>query len=43
LIFWPDGKTLASASLDQTIRLWDVSDPERQPCVEKPDESGRGE
>src|SRR5262249_15348480 len=24
LVFWPDGKTLASASSDQTIRLWDV-------------------
>ena len=24
LVFWPDGKTLASASGDQTIRLWDV-------------------
>src|SRR5207249_4171780 len=27
LLFWPDGKTLASGSFDQTIRLWDVSDP----------------
>jgi len=27
LVFWPDGKTLASSSFDQTIRLWDVSDP----------------
>jgi WD40 repeat protein len=25
LVFWPDGKTLASASSDQTIRLWDVT------------------
>jgi WD40 repeat protein len=24
LVFWPDGKTLASAGRDQTIRLWDV-------------------
>jgi WD40 repeat protein/tRNA A-37 threonylcarbamoyl transferase component Bud32 len=27
LLFWPDGNTLASASRDQTIRLWDVTDP----------------
>jgi WD40 repeat protein len=31
LIFWPDGKTLASAGADQTICLWDVSDPARVP------------
>ncbi|GAA2524100.1 hypothetical protein GCM10010423_16820 [Streptomyces levis] len=27
--FSPDGKTLATASYDRTVRLWDVSDPRR--------------
>lgn len=25
LVFWPDGKKLASASGDQTVRVWDIS------------------
>jgi len=31
LVFWPDGKTLASASADQTIRLWDLTDTANVP------------
>jgi WD40 repeat protein len=36
LLFWPDGKTLASASADQTIRLWDVSDPDHAKPIGQP-------
>ncbi len=32
LVFWPDGKRLASSSGDQTIRLWDLTDLDNVPA-----------
>ncbi|MEV0243425.1 hypothetical protein AB0I06_26410 [Streptomyces sp. NPDC050674] len=34
--FSPDGQVLATASYDRTVRLWDVSDPERPKPLGKP-------
>src|SRR5439155_6290188 len=36
LVFWPDGRTLASCSADQTIRLWDVTDPAHVKPIGRP-------
>jgi WD40 repeat protein len=36
LVFWPDGKTLASASADQTIRLWDIRDAAHPKAIGRP-------
>ncbi|KPI12004.1 WD-40 repeat-containing protein [Actinobacteria bacterium OK074] len=34
--FSPDGKLLATAAYDRTVRLWDVSDPTRPKALGKP-------
>ncbi len=40
MAFSPDGRTLASASADRTIRLWDLKDPTAKPPRVLPHEDG---
>ncbi|MGH3480925.1 MAG: WD40 repeat domain-containing protein, partial [Nocardioidaceae bacterium] len=36
VVFSPDGRTLASGSADQTVRLWNVTDPARPTLLDPP-------
>jgi serine/threonine protein kinase/WD40 repeat protein len=29
IVFWPDGNRLATSSMDQTVRIWDISKPRK--------------